>query len=190
MLILASESPRRRELLKRLKVPFRCVPAAVKELSEGGKPEALPRRNALLKAACVAEKFPQAWVLGADTAVFAGARLLGKPASEEEAAEMLTLLQGREHKVVTGVALLCRDRRFRKSWSVVSEVSFAPLSRAQIAAYMAQVPVLDKAGAYAIQEHPELLGAAWTGELENIIGLPLVKLTRVLKECGVIPDKG
>ena len=186
MLILASESPRRRELLKRLRIPFDCVPARVTELAEGGDPASLPRRNALRKAAYVAARFPAAWVLGADTGVLAGNRLLGKPGSPEEAAEMLGTLQGREHRVVTGVALLCLERKFRRSWSVVSTVSFAPLSRERIAEYMKRVHVLDKAGAYAIQEHPELLGASWRGEVENIIGLPLTRLARILKECGVI----
>ena len=186
MVILASESPRRRELLARLKVPFECVPAKVTELSEGRDPASLPRRNALLKAGCVASGFPGDWVIGADTGVLAAGRLLGKPGSEAEAASMLAMLQGTSHEVITGVAVICRERRFRRSWSVRTEVTFAPLTKEEIADYMRQVFVLDKAGAYAIQEHPELLGARWRGELENIIGLPLVKLSAVLKACGAV----
>ena len=187
MLILASESPRRRELLARLKVPFECVPAKVEELSGGRDPASLPRRNALLKAGCVAAAFPGDWVVGADTGILAAGRLLGKPGSETEAAAMLSMLQGSSHEVITGVAVICRERQFRKSWSVRTRVSFAPLTKEQIAGYMKQVFVLDKAGAYAIQEHPELLGARWRGELENIIGLPLVKLAAVLRTCGAVP---
>ena len=190
MLILASESPRRRELLSRLQVPFECVPAGVAELSEGRDPAALPRRNALLKAGTVAARFPGAWVVGADTGILAGGKLLGKPASEAEGAAMLAMLQGSSHEVITGVAVICRERQFRKSWSVRTQVTFAPLTKGQIVRYMKQVCVLDKAGAYAIQEHPELLGARWRGELENIIGLPLVKLSAVLTACGVIPSQG
>lgn len=187
MVILASESPRRRELLTRLSVPFKCVPAEVTELTEGRDPALLPRRNALLKASCVAARFPGDWVVGADTGVLAAGRLLGKPGSEAEAAAMLAMLQGHTHEVITGVAVICRERRFRKSWSVRTSVTFAPLTKEAIADYMRQVFVLDKAGAYAIQEHPELLGARWRGELENIIGLPLVKLSAVLKACGAVP---
>ena len=190
MLILASESPRRRELLSRLKVPFECVPADVTELFEGRDPAALPRRNALLKAGCVAGRFPGDWVIGADTGVLAAGKLLGKPGSEAEGAAMLAMLQGTSHEVITGVAVICRERRFRKSWSVRTYVTFAPLTEEQIARYMKQVFVLDKAGAYAIQEHPELLGARCRGVLENIIGLPLVKLSAVLTACGVIPPQG
>ena len=187
MVILASESPRRRDLLKRLRVPFKCVPAEVTELTGGPDPASLPRRNALLKASCVAARFPGDWVIGADTGILAGGRLLGKPGSEAEAAAMLAMLQGTAHEVITGVAVICRERRFRKSWSVRTSVSFAPLTEEMIARYMKEVFVLDKAGAYAIQEHPELLGARWRGELENIIGLPLVKLSAVLKACGAVP---
>ena len=186
MLILASESPRRKELLTRLKVPFECVPAKVTELSEGRDPASLPRRNALLKAGCVAASFPGDWVIGADTGVLAAGRLLGKPGSEAEAASMLAMLQGSSHEVISGVAVICRERRFRRSWSVRTRVTFAPMTGDEIANYMKQVFVLDKAGAYAIQEHPELLGARWRGELENIIGRPLVKLSAVLKACGAV----
>ena len=190
MLILASESPRRKELLSRLLVPFECVPADVTELTGGRDPASLPRRNALLKVGSVAARFPGDWVIGADTGVLAGGKLLGKPGSEEEGAAMLAMLQGRSHEVITGVAVICRERQFRRSWSVRTQVTFAPLTKEQIVHYMRQVPVLDKAGAYAIQEHPELLGARWRGELENIIGLPLVKLAAVLTACGVIPPQG
>ena len=190
MVVLASESPRRKELLTRLGIPFKCVPAGVTELSEGRDPASLPRRNALLKASCVATRFPGDWIIGADTGVLAAGKLLGKPGSEAEAADMLTMLQGTSHEVITGVAVICRERQFRKSWSVRTRVTFAPLTKEQIEDYMKQVPVLDKAGAYAIQEHPELLGARWRGELENIIGLPLVKLASVLTACGVMVPQG
>lgn len=182
MLILASESPRRRELLQRIVPEFTVLSPQIEELEDGAELEKVPQENALLKAAAVADLYPEAFVLGADTAVFAGGKMLGKPASEEEAAAMLRSLSGRTHKVISGVALICRKKNWSSHWSVVSEVTFKELSSREIADYMAVVNVLDKAGAYAIQEHPELLGATWKGELENIIGLPLVKLQKILQE--------
>lgn len=182
MLILASESPRRRELLKRIVPEFTVLSPQIEELEDGAELEKIPQENALLKAAAVADLYPEAFVLGADTAVFAGGKMLGKPASEAEAAAMLRSLSGRTHKVISGVALICRKKNWSSLWSVVSEVTFKELSSREIADYMAVVNVLDKAGAYAIQEHPELLGATWQGELENIIGLPLVKLQKILQE--------
>ena len=185
MLILASESPRRRTLLKEVVADFRVVAPCVEELEGGADLEALPEKNALLKAGAVADLEKDVFVLGADTAVFAAGEMLGKPANEEEAFRMLSMLSGREHKVISGVALLCRNRNVCCSWSVVSKVYFKELSPEEIRRYMERVNVLDKAGAYAIQEHPELLGARWEGELENIIGLPLAELARVLRANGL-----
>ena len=186
MLILASESPRRKVLLEKITGRFSVVPAGVDELESGNEPEKLPQMNALLKAQAVSERFPEAFVLGADTAVFAGTGMLGKPESPEEAAEMLELLGGRSHKVISGTALVCRSQGVCRAWSTVSKVTFKPLTRDEIAEYMKKVNVLDKAGAYAIQEYPELLGAVWEGELENIIGLPLLRLTEILREYDLI----
>ena len=182
MLILASESPRRRELLKQLGVEFEIRPAAVRELEQGDEPEKLPETNALLKAQAVAELFPEKFVLGADTGVFDGRRMLGKPRSAAEASSMLLSLSGKSHKVISGVALVCISRGIRTSWSVTSQVTFGAFSAADAAFYMEKVNVMDKAGAYAIQEHPEILGASWEGELENIIGLPLTALKKILQK--------
>lgn len=185
MLILASESPRRRELLKRIAPAFTIIPAQVRELEEGEDLAQLPEKNALLKAQAVAEKMPQAFVIGADTAVFADGEMLGKPRSLEEGAAMLARLSGREHQVISGTALICRSREVCCHWSTVSRVRFKVLSSGEIANYMRHVNVLDKAGAYGIQEFPELLGASWEGELENIIGLPMVTLTGLLEQYGL-----
>ena len=188
-LILASESPRRRELLRRLGAEFEVMPAHADELETGENPEKLPQMNALLKAAAVAEKFPEAFVLGADTGVFEGGIMLGKPRSEEEALSMLLSLSGKSHKVISGVALICRKENVELSWSVTSGVAFGNFTSAEAAEYMKQVNVMDKAGSYAIQEHPELLGARWEGELENIIGLPVVKLKEVLEKYGLTTSR-
>ena len=186
MLILASESPRRRELLKRIVQEFSTVSPGVDELEEGEELEKLPEENALLKADAAAKNCPGAFVIGADTAVFANGKMMGKPGSEAEAAGMLTSLSGAAHKVISGVALVCREKNLRCSWSVVSEVRFKKLSAQEISLYMERVNVMDKAGAYAIQEFPGLLGATWKGELENIIGLPLIKLREVLEKEGAL----
>ena len=184
-LILASESPRRRKLLADLGVAFQVKPAQVEELKEDCEPETLPEKNALLKAAYVAEQFPDSFVLGADTGVFDGRNMLGKPASAADALKMLLSLSGRSHQVISGVALICRAENISLSWSVSSCVTFAPFSAAAAAAYIEKVNVMDKAGAYAIQEHSGMLGARWEGELENIIGLPLVKLKEMLKKYSL-----
>ena len=187
-LILASESPRRKKLLSDLGVAFQVKPARVEELKEGSEPEKLPEKNALLKAAAVADEFPECFVLGADTGVFDGRQMLGKPASPADALKMLLSLSGKSHQVISGVALVCRSENISLSWSVSSCVTFAPFSAVEAAAYMEKVDVMDKAGAYAIQEHGEMLGARWDGELENIIGLPLVKLIDVLKKYSLKTD--
>lgn len=186
MLILASESPRRRELLKRIVPEFTAVSPGVDELDMGRDLRVLPEKNALLKAQAASEIYPQEWVIGADTAVFADEKMLGKPASPEEAAEMLALLSGRSHEVISGTALVCRTREICHVWSTVSRVHFKDLSEKEIREYMEKVHVLDKAGAYAVQEFPELLGARWEGELENIIGLPLIRLEELLVRYGIV----
>ena len=186
MIILASESPRRKELLRRIVPEFITVPPCVEELEEGATLEELPEKNALLKAEAVAKRFPGDWVIGSDTAVFAEGKMLGKPASLPEAEEMLAMLGGKTHQVISGVALVCREKGVTCSWSCVSQVTFKALNSEEIKTYMKHVSVLDKAGAYAIQAHPELLGARFEGELENIIGLPLVKLEEVLKEFELL----
>ena len=135
----------------------------------------------------MAERFPEAFVLGADTGVFDGKRMLGKPRSAEDARNMLLSLSGKSHKVISGTALVCISRQVSLSWSTESRVSFAPFTPADAVLYMAQVDVMDKAGAYGIQEHAELLGASWEGELENIIGLPLVRLKEILRQNKLLP---
>lgn len=186
MLILASESPRRRELLRQLGVGFEICPADVEELAEGEEPESLPEKNALLKARAVAERFPESYVLGADTGVFDGNRMLGKPRSPENALAMLLSLRDKTHKVITGTALICLSKGVELSRSTVSRVTFGAFSSRDAVYYMEKVNVLDKAGAYAIQEHADILGARWEGELENIIGLPVTTVREILKENDLL----
>ena len=174
-IILASQSPRRQELLRQMGVRFRVVTAAVAEVHGHGRAaRAICKRNALAKAAAVAQKFPKQTVLGADTLVHLGDELLGKPASLAEARRMLGRLSGRAHHVTTACALVCGGRQ--KVFSVITRVTFRELSRAQINAYLRAVPVLDKAGAYAVQLKGEWIVEALHGSFTNVVGLPMERL--------------
>lgn len=174
-IILASQSPRRQELLQQMGVRFRVVTAEVAEEHGAGRAaRAICKRNALAKAAAVAIKFPKQTVLGADTLVHLGDDLLGKPASLAEARRMLGRLSGRVHQVTTACALVCGARQ--KVFSVTTRVTFRELSLKQINAYLRAVPVLDKAGAYAVQVKGEWIVEALHGSFTNVVGLPVERL--------------
>lgn len=172
-LVLASASPRRAHLLHQMGVPFEVIPAQV---TEHEQPESCPRltveHNALLKARWVAERYPDRWVLGADTVVALNERVLHKPGDLAEARLMLQSLSGRTHTVYTGVALLCLAQCFEWVRPVSSEVAFKALDEALIDAYFAQVNPLDKAGAYGIQQGREMIIAGVEGSVNNVMGLP------------------
>jgi septum formation protein len=181
-LILASESPRRRKLLKELHIPFEIVPATVREADGTGL---TGRETALLnahrKARAVAKSLPDALVLGADTVVCLGALLMGKPRDPRDAQEMLKVLQGHTHEVITAICLVELRRHRERLFYEATDVTFRPLSPAQIRAYHAKINPLDKAGAYAIQEHGEDIVAHTHGSYSNIVGLPLERLEAELK---------
>ncbi|MCQ2378476.1 MAG: Maf family protein [Victivallaceae bacterium] len=179
MLILASQSPRRKELLARLGIPFQVEISDADEKTSGGDPLAVPEQNALLKARAVADKRPADVVIGADTAIVFGNRLVGKPGSLEEAAAMLAAFSGKTHLVATGVAVVSPGKCV--SYTETAEVKFKRLDREIIARYLEKVPVLDKAGAYAIQSHGDELVENYRGEFETIVGLPLTRLARLLE---------
>lgn len=186
-LILASASPRRRELLGQLGVPFEVVVADVTEHEESSTdPRVMVAHNAALKAEWVAERNPDAWVLGADTTVFIDGSALNKPCDSSEARAMLRRLSGRTHTVFTGLALRRRSDALRIDEGVASEVTFKRLDDATIEAYLARVHTLDKAGGYAIQEHSELIVAEYRGSLTNIVGLPLETTKQLLTRCGLL----
>lgn len=185
-LILASASPRRRELLAGLGVPFEVVVAAVVEHEEAATdPRVMVAHNAALKSEWVAERHPDALVLGADTTVFIDGHALNKPADLDAARAMLRRLSGRTHTVFTGLALRCRAAGLRLDEGVASDVTFKVLDEATIEAYLARVHVLDKAGSYAIQEHGELIVAGYTGSWTNIVGLPVETTKQLLTRCGL-----
>lgn len=179
-IILASGSPRRRELLEQMGVKFRVLTADVEEEhGQGRAARAICRRNALAKASAVAKGYPKETVLGADTLVHLGEDLLGKPNSIAEARRMLRRLSGQTHQVTTACALVEEERQ--RIFSVTTRVRFRDLSARQINAYLNAVPVLDKAGAYAVQEKGEWIVEAVHGSLTNVVGLPVERLGQELR---------
>jgi len=181
-LILASASPRRAELLQQLKLKFQVVPGRTPEiLDDQLSPLELCQINAHRKARAVAKKHPDSLVLGADTLVFLGGEIMGKPASRAEAERMLTRLQGRTHQVVTGISLIHLRAHRERIFAVSTDVMFHPLDAGQIRDYLARVNPLDKAGAYAIQEHGEKIIAEISGSYSNVVGLPLERLRTELE---------
>ena len=182
MIILASQSPRRSELLTSEGVEFRVVVRDTEEVHDASMaPEALCATNAAAKAAAVAAEYPEATVIGADTLVFIDGQPLGKPADEAEAVAMLLRLQGRTHCVCTAVAVFMPGGE-RRDFAEISKVTFRPLDAAAIRHYMSLVHVYDKAGAYAIQEHGDLIIERFEGDLDNVIGLPVTRLLQVLEQ--------
>jgi septum formation protein len=175
--ILASASPRRAELLRQLGVAFVVVPSDAAEMHDHQlTAREISQLNAYRKARAVAKKYPDALVLGADTLVYDGITLFGKPADLEEAYRMLESLQGRAHEVVTSVCLLNLRHHRQKVFAESTRVIFRPLDEAQIRRYLAKVNPLDKAGAYAIQEEGDLLVEQISGSYTNVVGLPVEKL--------------
>jgi len=155
----------------------------VREFSDGELPAGeLPLRNAEAKAQAVAENFPDAVVVGADTVIIFDGRIIGKPRDAADAFRTLSELSGRTHEVVTGVALLRRRDGLRRSWSVGTRVTFKNLSPDTIREYMKRVDVLDKAGSYALQEHGGMIVARVDGDADNVVGLPLERLAAELAD--------
>jgi septum formation protein len=184
-LILASASPRRAELLKLLRADFQILPANAAEAAhEHLSPLEVCQLNAHRKAFSVAKKHPDALVLGADTLVFLGNEILGKPRNMTEARWMLSRLQGRCHQVVTGVSLMHLRKHQERIFAASTDVLFHPLDAGQIRDYTARVNTLDKAGAYAIQESGEILISEISGSFSNVVGLPVEILRAELEAWG------
>jgi septum formation protein len=171
--VLASASPRRRELLERAGISFEVVVSPAEEIHDASlKPEVLCEHNAALKAQAVAAIRPDATVIGSDTLVFIDDEPLGKPADLGEARAMLRRLAGRTHHVCTGVCVIFPGGGM-KTFHGNTDVTFLPLGDAEIDAYLALVNPLDKAGAYGIQEHGELIVESIRGSFDNVMGLPV-----------------
>lgn len=186
-LILASASPRRRELLATLGVAFEVVVADVTEHEDATTdPRVMVAHNAALKAEWVAARHPDAVVLGADTTVFIDDHALNKPRDRDEARAMLRRLSGRTHTVFTGLAVRRVRDNLRIDEGVASDVIFKPLDDATIEEYLSRVHTLDKAGGYGIQEHSDLIVASYRGSFTNIVGLPLETTKHILTRCGLL----
>ncbi|HEX2569674.1 MAG TPA: Maf family protein [Polyangia bacterium] len=193
MLVLASASPRRLELLRSAGIEPVVDPADVPEIPD---PSLTPKENAALlartKAQAVAGRRPDDAVLGADTIVTIDGRLLGKPEDERDARDMLSRLAGRRHRVVTGVALLPpRGAAWSAlSLAVTTAVLFRPLTAADLDAYLATVEWRDKAGAYGIQGSAAGFVRAVVGSYTNVVGLPLCQVVELLRKVGQIDQRG
>lgn len=180
MYILASASPRRRELFGMISKDFRIVPSTAEETAPDGiKAEKLPEFLAVLKAGDIAAKFPFDTVIGADTVVILDGKVLGKPENPEDAVRMLTALSGKKHKVITSCAV-CKNGACR-SFSSVTEVEFYPLDDREISDYVATGEPLDKAGAYGIQGRGALFVKSINGDYFNVVGLPVAALRRFIE---------
>ncbi|HET7626449.1 MAG TPA: Maf family protein [Verrucomicrobiae bacterium] len=176
-LILASASPRRKELLREMGLEFRVVTSDAAELHHDElTAHEVSRINAYRKARAVAKKFPDALVLGADTLVYVDNNLLGKPASLEDAYAMLEQLQGRTHEVVTAMCLMNLRNHRQKIFAETTFVTFRPLDASKIRRYLNHVNPLDKAGAYAIQENGDQIVEKISGSYANVVGLPVETL--------------
>jgi septum formation protein len=183
MIVLASSSPRRRELLSMLGITHTVDPAAIDESAHPGEaPEALARRLARDKAATVARRHAGAFVLGADTIVVLAGRVLNKPESPADAVAMLTDLGGKDHTVITAVAL-ARDTSVWERHDV-TRVRFRPLSEETIRAYVATGEPLDKAGAYGVQGYGAALVERVEGDFFGVMGLPVRLVLELLEAAG------
>lgn len=186
-LILASSSPRRRELMRVIGVPFRVVPSRVEETPRGGEPfRTFVRRAAREKGEEVASRHPEAFVLAADTVVVVGNRMLGKPRDRADGARMLRLLQGREHSVHTAVWLLRRSAGYADGAVETTRVAFRPLTVEEIRAYLRTGESDDKAGAYAAQGRGNLLIERISGSYTNVVGLPMTRVLEMLQRAGML----
>ena len=181
MLILASKSPRRKELIGRLGIPFEICPADVDEsVVTETDPEKTVLALAELKAQAVFKEHPNDLVLGCDTVVAIDGKILGKPRSVDEAKEMLSLLSGKSHVVFSGVALMNGEKTVCRA--VATKVHFAPLTEEETLWYLDSGEPFDKAGAYGIQGLGGLFVTHIEGDYKAVVGLPLQALYQMLKE--------
>lgn len=181
-LILASASPRRRELIGYMGIPFEIITADAEEIKEG-RPEELVMENARRKAQAVAKDHPGRIVLGADTIVYLNDRVLGKPKDEEEAKAMLSRLSGAWHVVYTGVCVM-RDGQADVRYDT-SRVLFVKLDPETIARYVSTGEPMDKAGAYALQGRGGMFVQSIDGSYSNVIGLPMAMTRDMLIQAGM-----
>lgn len=180
-IILASASPRRKELLETAGVEFEiCVSDADESIPEGTKPSDAAKMTATKKALAVAQSHKDGIVIGADTIVVANSRILGKPKDKADAEAMLTMLSGIEHEVITGVCIVNGGEI--NAFEQISKVKFYDLTADEIKAYVATNEPMDKAGSYGIQGKGCTLVEKIDGDYFNIVGLPVAKVVREIRK--------
>jgi septum formation protein len=190
-LILASASPRRLELLRQTGLEFQAIPSDAHEIhNEQLTAAELSQINAYRKARAVSKKFPDALVIAMDTLVASGSKLFGKPQDTAEARRMLEELQGRTHEVVTGGCLIHLRSHRQKLFAERTTVTFRSLTGDEISHYHSKINPLDKAGAYAIQEHGDDIVRNISGSFSNVVGLPLERLSEELSAFELRPPTG
>lgn len=186
-IILASKSPRRRYLLEQAGLRIAVIPSRVDESGVAvGTPKSYVRELAEAKARDVSGRYPDDWVIGADTIVVIDGAVLGKPASVAEAEEMLRRLSGKRHQVLTGYCIRCKVLGRSVSAVVATEVRFKDLSQAEIDWYIRTREPFDKAGAYAIQGIGTFLVKSINGSYTNVVGLPVCEVVEFLIKEGVV----
>lgn len=184
MIYLASQSPRRAELLAQIGIDFTAAPADIDETPLAGEsPEDFVRRMAIAKARTIQALHPGEWVLGSDTVVVLDGHILGKPHSSEHAIDMLLSLSGREHRVLTGVALAHTKTTYALS---DSRVFFRAIGQDEAARYWLTGEPADKAGGYAIQGHGAVFIRHIEGSYSGIMGLPLFETAQLLQGAGLL----
>ncbi|MDH3592409.1 MAG: Maf family protein [Planctomycetota bacterium] len=183
MIVLASASPRRRDLLEQAGIAFRVIPAQIEEWSpDRGEAAAVAEHNARAKAEAVAAGEPAAVVLGADTVVAKGDRLLGKPLDAAAARSTLRTLSGTTHGVYTGVAVCYRNQTVSRV--VRTDVTMRRLTETEIDEYVASGEAFGKAGAYAVQGAAESFVKCLDGPYDNVVGLPVATVRALVAEAG------
>ncbi|MDY4515028.1 MAG: Maf family protein [Lachnospiraceae bacterium] len=182
-MILASASPRRRELLTQAGFSFEVKVSDADEIITEKEPDKIVKELALVKACAVAASETEALIIGADTIVTVDGKILGKPRDAEEAFSMLSMLQGRTHQVYTGVALITKEEELQKShvFSEKTDVHMYPMTKQEIREYIATGEPLDKAGAYGIQGRAAVYIRKIEGDYNNVVGLPISRLYQELK---------
>jgi len=186
--ILASASPRRIALLQTAGFVFQAEHPEIEESrSKFFSPSELTLFNAFQKAAAVANRHPEEFVLAADTVVALDSEVFGKPLDLQDARRMLIRLVGRSHDVITGIALLKASRKQLISRVVHTRVKFRALSDSEIESYLKIAEPLDKAGAYAAQSSPDMIIEKVTGSFSNVIGLPMEVVGSLLASLGIYP---
>ena len=184
-LVLASASPRRRELLARIVPAFRVVPSLADETSVGkADPVAFAVAAAILKARDVGDRNPGSTIIAADTVVSLDGEIFGKPAHRDEARATLRKLSGRRHRVITGVALYRKEGERLLTGYEESSVRFRPLDEGTVETYLDTEDHVDKAGSYAIQEVRDAFVEELVGDYDNVVGLPLRLVGEMLERFG------